>query len=223
MTAGWNGVGKVYETEGTHWPPSSPPHPQAMEDVQTVIPTTLSHSPWNVERLPPHHRADAGSGTFEPTRGAPYDTYIAREEYITAREQLAPVFGPEPVSPVVEEESDEWEYIPPYASSSTTVHGSPQSEILTWQQIASSPQSSPSPNQIGGYPLMFTARPRGSSSPKSTRGRQRALTPQEKQHALEVRKAKACWACHLSKIKVRVNETAGSEAIADHPSALPAL
>jgi hypothetical protein len=223
MTAEWNCVGNIYETEGTHWPPSSPPHPQAMEDIQSAIPTTLSHSPWNVEGLPPHHRADAGSGTFEPTRGAPYETYIAREEYINAREQPAPVFGPEPVSPVVEEESDEWEFIPSSASSSTAVHGSPQSESLTWQQIGLSPQSSPSPNQIGGHPLMFTACPRGSSTAKSTRGRQRPLTVQEKQEALEVRKAKACWACHLSKIKVRVNKTAGLEGIADHPSAPLAL
>lgn len=34
------------------------------------------------------------------------------------------------------------------------------------------------------------------------RCRQRALTAEEKNHALNVRKAKACWACHLSKIKV---------------------
>jgi hypothetical protein len=38
---------------------------------------------------------------------------------------------------------------------------------------------------------------------KPPRGRQRALTSQEKQEAVVARKAMACWACHLSKIKVR--------------------
>ena len=38
---------------------------------------------------------------------------------------------------------------------------------------------------------------------KIARGRQRGLTDEEKKEARAVRQAKACWACHISKIKVR--------------------
>lgn len=47
---------------------------------------------------------------------------------------------------------------------------------------------------------------KGSRSRKYPRGRRRSLTAQEKGEALEIRKVKACWTCHLSKIKVLLGQ-----------------
>ena len=42
------------------------------------------------------------------------------------------------------------------------------------------------------------------------RGRQRGLTDEEKKEARWVREAKACWACHISRIKVSTRTTVGA-------------
>jgi hypothetical protein len=192
----WAAAGNMCE-----WDPS---HLQLIEGAQPAMPTALSHSPWNVERIPGDHEAGAGCGAFEPARGTPYDIFRAREEFMNARQALPAAFIPEPVSPILDE-SDEWELIASCAGSSPTVHDSPLSDGASWCQIGPSPQSTPSPDQAVGHSHVFSAYSRGSSSSKLPRGRQRALTAQERRAALEVRKAKACWACHLSKIKVRID------------------
>ena len=205
MNVDWANPNDFYGTECGNWTPTPSTHQQLLGNGQPLIPTELTHSPWSVERLPANLRADAGCVAFEPARGAPYDTFRAREEYLHSRQEFPVVFGPEPVSPVVEEERDDWEVINSYAGSST-MHDSPKSDGVSWYQVDSSPQDSPSPYQVGGQSYVFSTRVSGSLSPKPPRGRQRALTTKEKREALVVRKAKACWACHLSKIKVSDNE-----------------
>jgi hypothetical protein len=204
MTTDWASADNFYGTEYGHWASAPLTHQQPAESVQHFVKTELSHSPWSAERLPPNHRADAGCVTFEPPRGSPYETFKAREEYLDSGQTLPVMFGPEPVSPMIDE-GDDWEVVHSYAGSST-VHDSPRSEGISWCQIDSSPQNSPSPYQVAGHSNLFGTQVPESSSPRPPRGRQRALTTQEKREALDVRKAKACWACHLSKIKVSDDE-----------------
>ena len=208
MRAGWGTGNNIYEMGGGQWPSAPLTHQHSMCNMEPLIPTEMSQSPWSVARLPPNQRADPGCVTFEPPAGRPLEILRVREEVLESKK----VFGPEPsISPMMDD-IDGWEDVYPctgssYASSST-VHDSPRSEGFSWHLIDSSPLNSPSPVQIAGPSHEFAATNiTGSVSPKSRGGRTRALTPQEKQETLDVRKAKACWACHLSKIKVRNNET----------------
>jgi hypothetical protein len=206
MTADWGISNSVYDMDVGQWPSAPLTHQQLMNNnTEQSIPAELSQSPWSVVRLPPNQQVDAGVVTFAPQRGRPYEILRLREEILESRPALPVVFGPEPpVSPVIDDDMDGWEDLygaSSYAGSST-VHDSPRSEGLSWCQIDSSPLNSPSPGQVAGQSHMFKAVVPGSASPKSRGIRTRALTPQEKQETRDVRKAKACWACHLSKIKV---------------------
>lgn len=111
------------------------------------------------------------------------------------------------VSPLWEESGDEgWQQvaIPSYANSTIPSHSSPCSEGSPFSLINSPPQtSSPPAHRAESHSHIFTIYP-GIEKPKPLRGRQRGLTAQEKKNAREVREAKACWACHLSKIKVGI-------------------
>lgn len=210
MSEGWGAGNNIYEIGGGQWPSSSLTHQQLMGNMEPLIPTELSQSPWSVERMPPNQTADPACVTFEPPPGIPLKILKAREEVLESKKP----FGPDP--PVSPMDDDGWEDIymnmgSSYAGSST-VHDSPRSEGQSWLQIDSSPFNSPSPVQIAGQHIFTATNITGSASPKSRGGRTRALTPQEKQETLDVRKAKACWACHLSKIKVS-NNKAESERI----------
>jgi len=166
-----------------------------------------SRSPWNSQSA--HNNgfgssALAGGVAFEPARGSPYETYLLRQPILDPSNQIIPeIYVPE-ASPVLDSEN-EWQLVPStvnsYPSSSIRSHESPRSEGSPWTHVDSPPASSASPqSQPDQHFHILHAHP-GLSSPKLHRGRQRALTTQEKKEALDVRKAKACWACHLSKIK----------------------
>lgn len=199
MTMDWINANNYYGPECGPW--GQPPITQ-----QQQLRNGPSQGPWSVEALPVNHSPNAGCVAFEPDRGMPYEAFRAGEEYLASGQHFPVMFGPEPVSPMVDEESDGWEVIRSYASS-MTVHDSPKSEGFSWSQVDLSPQNSPSPCQVTGHSHIFSANMPEPPSPKAPRGRQRALTTQEKQEASDVRKAKACWACHLSKIKVSNEET----------------
>lgn len=179
-----------------------PPQPYLRNQV-SLIPTEIRQEPWSAERLPPGHTAGAGCVTFEPDRVPGYDNFALREPI---RRTDISYFGPQPVSPAADEEVDEYDVVHSNSGSSMA-HESPKSEGASWCIIDSSPQDSPSPYQAMGHSSVFSSRGRSPLSPKPPRGRQRALTTQQRSEALSVRKAKACWACHLSKIKVSVKET----------------
>lgn len=86
----------------------------------------------------------------------------------------------------------------------TPSHGSPVSHHSPHPQHSPQPQGSQppsSPSETGHHSHVFSAFPEPQKN-KVTRGRVRALTDKEKREARDVRQAGACWACHLSKIKV---------------------
>lgn len=80
----------------------------------------------------------------------------------------------------------------------TPSHGSPASHHSPRPQGSLPP---PSPNDAGNHSHVFSAYAEPQKN-KVTRGRVRPLTDKEKREARDVRQAGACWACHLSKIKV---------------------
>lgn len=200
--AGWPSSNNLYDTGRSHWAPNPLTHQQLIDAGQPLIPSELPLDPWTVEGLSRDHQPDAGCIAFAPDHGRPYKIFKVREEHLNTR--MPPVvFGPEPPSPMIEEE--DWEMV--HSNAGSVMHGSPQSEGISWCQVDSSPQSSPSPRQVAGKSHMFSTQAHEPAVVKPPRGRQRALTTQEKKEAREVRKAKACWACHLSKIKVCDNGT----------------
>jgi hypothetical protein len=200
MTTEWTG-GHVYSTEHGQW--SSATVTKVESDNTRKYPEntpTPARSPWNSQSAQENgFGADAVSGcvAFEPPRGIPYDTFRMGEEYLQANPGV-----PEVVSPAWDGESEGWHVISSYPPSTILSHDSPLSLDSPWSHVGSPPQSSsPLPHQGDTHSHVFSAYP-GESKSGPARGRQRALTSQEKQEALIVRKAKACWACHLSKIKV---------------------
>jgi hypothetical protein len=125
------------------------------------------------------------------------------------------VYGPEPLQTNWFDESDS------STSYSNTLytpsHGSPVSHHSPHSQTRSphshsrsphshthSPRSQASPassHDASHHSHVFSAYPEPQKG-KVTRGRVRPLTDKEKREARDVRQAGACWACHLSKIKV---------------------
>jgi hypothetical protein len=122
---------------------------------------------------------------------------------------------PTAASPTGEDsDHDGWQNltITSYTNSSIPSQGSPKSAEGSQKsaggspfEIIDTPRQTPSPRpHHHDHQHIFTFYPGISKSePKLPRGRQRRLTSKEKEEAREVRDAKACWACHLSKIKVR--------------------
>lgn len=164
---------------------------------QLEDPSTLSSIPWSpqvVQRSRFQANANSGILAFEPFRGPTYNTHIAREEYLQAGQ---PFFGPDRASPSLDSEHEEWILASYNPSSYAASHNSPHS-----QGSPISHASSPSYVEVEHHHI-FTSDPRVAPKAKApTRGRQRNLTALEKKSAREVRDAKACWACHISKTKV---------------------
>jgi len=135
---------------------------------------------------------------FEPKRGNPYETHMARQLYLDTTQQNTRSFGPEPISsPCDQSETEGWVVTSHAPSSYAPSHGSPRSH---GSPVSHPP--SPTQQEAEHHSHIFNALP-GISKVKLTRGRQRGLTPLEKKQARDVRDAKACWACHISKTKVR--------------------
>lgn len=157
-----------------------------------------SPHPWNSQTAQASNvasYANSGVSAFEPPPAPPYYMHITRQELLDTGQSTSRTFGPEPVSPAGESESDGW-VVPSYPSSYAASHGSPKSHNSPASHISSPPQHEPEHQHI------FTSHP-DVPKPRPLRGRQRGLTTQEKKQARDVREAKACWACHISKIKVR--------------------
>jgi hypothetical protein len=188
----------VYTTEGAKLssitlivPQQQTPEPQATE-----VPM-LSQTPWNSQTAQiSEYQANASPGinTFEPPPGAPYYTHVARQEFLDTGQPKPRVFGPEPVSPAGESESDGW-LVPSYPSSYAASHSSPNSH-----DSPASRASSPTQHEVE-HQHIFTSIP-GVRKTKVLRGRQRGLTALEKKQARDVRECRSCWACHISKTKV---------------------
>jgi hypothetical protein len=203
-------MGNISTAETGQWSSSTvtPLQPQNIGTDYSEGTPTPAQSPWNSQAAQVDGYgidASAGCVTFEPDPGLPYDTFKLGEEFLQNDRPMLERFGPESaVSPVWDGESEGWHVVPSYPPSSVPSHDSPQSLDSSWSHVGSPLSTASSTVQhTENHSHVFSAY---LSEPKSApaRGRQRALTSQEKQEALVVRKAKACWACHLSKIKVNV-------------------
>jgi hypothetical protein len=201
----WNFVPNVplYGTETVQWSSSPPQQPQ---DFQFGQSSTSTQIPWTPQLTTYDGNADTGGVAFGPDRGPGYDAYVAGQEFIDTRQRDV---TPTAVSSLGDDSDYEgWQTVnfSSYANSSIPSQGSPHSMGSPFELI-DTPHQTPSPRpHHNDHQHVFTLYP-GITKPtqKLPRGRQRALTTKEKKEAREVREAKACWACHLSKIKVRVS------------------
>jgi len=209
MTTDWSGM-NVYKTESEQWSSSTITETlaQNFRTDYTENTSAPARSPWNSQAAQEDgFGADANTGcvAFEPPPGLPYNTFRVGEQYLQSDQRIADVFCAPPVSPIWGGESEEWHIVPSYPASSIRSQESPRSQDSPWSHVGTPPPgSSSSQTQNESHSHIFSAH-LGEAKPTPTRGRQRALTSQEKQEALVVRKAKACWACHLSKIKVTIS------------------
>lgn len=201
----WTGGMGVDPTATANWSSATvtPLQPQSSPiDFSDNTPNP-AHSPWNSHTAQVDgYGIDATTGcvTFEPDPGHPFETYKIGEQFLQNDQQGVEAFRTDAVSPLWDGESEGWHVVSSYAPSSAQSHDSPQSTDSSWSHVEASPPATASP-QNERHSHIFSAYP---DEPRASpnRGRQRPLTSQEKQEALVVRKAKACWACHLSKIKV---------------------
>jgi hypothetical protein len=207
----WNveDMAVAYGNEGVQWSigtiTQAIAHPQQMQDFRFEQPPTSSQIPWTHQVTSFDRNADTGCVAFEPSPGPGYDAYIIGQEFLDPRQR--DVTPQAPVSPIGDDSDYEgWQKVnyPSYPNSSVPSHDSPHSEGSPFSLI-DTPHQTPSPRAPpNDHQHVFTAYPGIRKTPqKLPRGRQRALTTKEKQEAREVREAKACWACHLSKIKVQ--------------------
>ncbi|CZT46566.1 uncharacterized protein RSE6_07012 [Rhynchosporium secalis] len=154
--------------------------------------------PWNPNFIPgsPFQQdATPGGVTFEPPRGTPYHTHIARQQVLEADRSDINYLNWGGRSPSSENESKSWALVSNPGSSPKASHDSPPSHNSSLLRV-----SSPAPEGIDIHLHIYNSI---SNLPriKATRGRQRNLTDDEKKQARDVREAKACWACHISKTK----------------------
>ena len=207
----WNVVEDMAacENEGVQWSTATiiqtTAQPQQMQDFRFEQTPTSSQLPWTHQVTSFDGNADTGCIAFEPPRGPGYDAYLIGQEFLDPHQRdVTPQVA---VSPTADDSDYEgWQQVnyPSYPNSSVPSHDSPHSEGSPFSLI-DTPHQTPSPRaHHNDHQHVFTAYPGITKTPqKLPRGRQRALTTKEKQEAREVREAKACWACHLSKIKVQ--------------------
>ncbi len=146
-------------------------------------------------------KGNPGTVAFEPRRGSGYEAHVTRQHYLDTGKVSTKYFGPEPISPGSQSETEGW-VVASYAPSSYAAsHGSPHSH----GSPASHPPS-PLQHDPKRHSHIFDSLPGvQKTATKLTRGRQRGLTALEKKQARDVRDAKACWACHISKTKVGIS------------------
>lgn len=131
-------------------------------------------------------------------------SFKAYEEPVQQETPMRKNFVPSP-RPKKRERDPEWEEVRPSTSATSySSHSySPPITRNTPSHASSPSQTSPSPRSGSDmHSHVFSAFP-SPQKRRPQRGRVRPLTNQEKRNAREVRLAGACWACHLSKIRVR--------------------
>ena len=183
----------MYTPADAQWSASTVTQPK-QHSASPIESSVLSNMPWNpqqVERSKYQADVNTGNGTFGPPRATPYDTYRSRGEYLETGPSSQGSVGLEPVSPLGDSDSESW-VITSTRSNYTPSHSSPRSH--------GSPQSHTSSPRHHSH--VFSSMPGISKSKVTKGGRTRGLTTLEKKQAREVRDAKACWACHISKTKV---------------------
>lgn len=186
------GFGSMYTSTNSQWSATTLTQPK-QASASPIESSLMSNMPWTAQQLQVNKiqtEVNAGSEVFEPPRGSPYETYKARETYLEAGLSSQGSVGTDAVTPIVDSDSESW-VITSTRSNYTPSHSSPRSQ-------GSPPSHASSPRN---HSHVFSSHP-STSKGKITKGRQRGLTQLEKKQAREVRDAKACWACHISKTKV---------------------
>ena len=170
--------------------------PQQTQSAEIDLSMTLTlnmANPWTSQVNNSQFDATPGNVTFQLPPGSGYDTHVKRQELLDTRQNTPKASGHDPLTPS-NQSDDSWALASYTPGSYAASHGSPHSH-----ESPPSHPSSPQDEREHRHILNFEA-----DSPKSKlpRGRQRGLTDTEKKQAREVRDAKACWACHISKTKV---------------------
>ena len=204
----WNVVPNMvpYGNPGFEWSLATMTQPQQMHNIQFGEPSASSQIPWSHQDTSFDANASTGGVVFGPSPGPGFSAFLVGEEYLeTNQREFTPQASLSPVGD--DSEYDGWQnvLIPSYPNSSVPSHSSPHSESSPFSLI-DTPHQTPSPRPHNNdHQHIFTTYPGITKhSQKLPRGRQRSLTTKEKQEARQVREAKACWACHLSKIKVHL-------------------
>jgi hypothetical protein len=182
----------MYTSTDSQWSATTLTQPK-QASASPIESSLMSNVPWTPQQLQVSKfqtDVNAGNGVFEPPRESPYDTYKAREQYLETGPSSQGSVGTEVATPVVDSDSESW-VITSTRSNYTPSHSSPRSQ-------GSPPSHASSPRH---HSHVFSSHPTTNKG-KITKGRQRGLTQLEKKQAREVRDAKACWACHISKTKV---------------------
>lgn len=186
------GFPNMYTSTDVQWSATPLIQPK-QQSASPIASSVLSNMPWNPQQVQVSKfqaDANAGNGTFEPPRGTPYDTYKAREEYLETGPSSQGSICQEPPSPLGDSDTESW-VITSTRSNYTPSHSSPGS-LGSPQSHVSSPRH---------HSHVFSA-VSGITKPKVPKGRQGGLTSIQKIRARQVREAKACWACHISKTRV---------------------
>lgn len=156
----------------------------------------LQQESWSNAGTAPNSEPRSGSFAFQSSPEEGFEMYLSDQE---PGDDLCTVHTPQTgISPKADEnELEGWQPV--------EVPSYPNSSIESPFEVIESPHQTPSPKnqQPNEHQHILTFYPGVTkASNKALRGRQRRLTAKEKQEARQVREAKACWACHLSKIKV---------------------
>ncbi|KAK0111414.1 hypothetical protein ONS95_001775 [Cadophora gregata] len=196
----YNDNAMMYATESGQWSATTLIAPHQTQQNQTINNADFQPDvPWNSQFAQDSHfqlDATAGGIAFEPIRGAPYETHLARQDFLDAGPSNMNQLNLDHLSPNSENDSKSWALISNPSSSYAPSHGSPTSQNSPLSHAPSPPAQEPEVH----HSHIFNSIPSAPRA-KATRGRQRGLTAVEKKQARDVREAKACWACHISKTK----------------------
>ncbi|KAH7386258.1 hypothetical protein BKA64DRAFT_680485 [Cadophora sp. MPI-SDFR-AT-0126] len=197
----YNDNSMLYATEGAQWSATTLIAPHQTQQNQTMNNNMdfQPNIPWNSQNAQDSNfllNATAGGVAFEPIRGTPYETHVARQEFMDAGTSNMNYLNLDHLSPTSENDSKSWALVSNPSSSYAPSHGSPASQN---SPLSHAPSPPPQEHEVH-HSHIFNSIPSAPKA-KTTRGRQRGLTAVEKKQARDVREAKACWACHISKTK----------------------
>jgi len=181
----WNTFNCYTIAYNANWTTMDPVNAQFVSVQDPAESFYQANVPWDPEH-PQYEkvRVDAGNGAFVPKPGYPFSMFKSREYLFRASDPVRPYYSPEGLFLVRENDHDQGQH-------------SSRQDIVAQAYDSESSQEPQEPHEH-----VFSVIT-GPGTPDNPRGRKRKLTQEEKERTLEVRKDGACWACHLSKTKVR--------------------
>jgi hypothetical protein len=152
---------------------------QPRYSTQTPLRSQLPWNPHDVYFNSFRAEVGAGVGAFGPEPGIGYEAFITRE-------------------PILDPSLSRLRFVDPRTALSVS---SGYSRPLTIREVSSTEDEESSPEPIESRSHVFSFVP-GMGISTGRHNRVRKLSPEKRKQTLAVRKDGACWACHLSKIKV---------------------